>query len=582
MIRIYLRKLNHEASYLFLIVVAALVSRISTISQPLIERHDFRQTQTAYQTFTLATGEGSLLRPKLPIFGSPWEVIFEFPLFQWIASYLYRWFDLELDSANRLTSLLFFLGCCVAFFYLAKMLMNVHLAFASVILFGFSPLAIQWSRASLIEYCALFFGILFSLLMLKSWTVQKLHLLVLTSVVGVLGGLVKVTTLVPHIIFVGIYVLLTTSSMKDFFQNRRRLIFFCLPILLSLFFARLWTMWSDHSKNLNPATKWLTEKNLFEWNYGTLEQRKVSANWSVILDRIDQLIIGRFSVVAILVIAILISKSRARLIALLAGAIGTVSVFFNLYIVHDYYLVAISSLLVLAVGVAVDSVLVSHDSSKNKTYSFFVIVLILSVSLISQRPYWKLAYLDIPAPVSELRERSEKNQYAFTSYGGWNPMLLYYAQRRGMMLEARAASVEQLKKLPDLNQYDFYYGAPDRPEVIQIRGWYLPLATQTTRIDDSLDAFSQWGLAIGNIPLSNVAYSNQQVITCNGQETFALTGVPAGSTVATESSGTNSLQFPIGLQVIPVGTQIKVLGKINNVEHKLIACTGDGNVEFKW
>jgi hypothetical protein len=577
-----LKKLNHQAVYLSIIVLGAFFSRLSTIFQPLVERHDFRQTQTAYQTLTMATGEGSLLRPKLPIFGSPWEVIFEFPLFQWIASYLFRWFGLGLDTANRLTSLLFFVLCCVALFYLAKLLISTHLAFASVILFGFSPLAIQWSRASLIEYCALFFAIVFSFLLLKMWESQKIHLLVLASVMGSLGGLVKVTTLVPHIIFVGIYILLKTRSLKELLENRRRLIFLSLPMLSSIIVARLWTMWSDHSKELNPATKWLTEKNLFEWNYGTVQQRKISANWSVILDRIDQLIIGRFSVVAILIVAILIPKSRVRLIALLAGIIVTISIFFNLYIVHDYYLVAISSLLVLAVGVTVDSILVNNGSLLYRSSAFLAIILIVLISLITQRSYWTLAYKNLPTPVSELKERSDPNQYAFTSYGGWNPVLLYYAERRGMMLDTRAASIESLRMLPDLDKYDFYYGAPDRPEIMQLRGWYLPLATQTTRIDDNLNAFAQWGLAVGNATNSNLSNTNQQVITCNGQETFSISDVPAGRTVSTETSGTNSLQFANGMQVIPVGTQIRVLGKINNIEHKSIACVGDGSVSFKW
>ena len=50
-----------------------------TLDQPLLERHSFRQTQTAY-TARIFHEEGiDLLHPKLPVLGEPFEVPFEFP-----------------------------------------------------------------------------------------------------------------------------------------------------------------------------------------------------------------------------------------------------------------------------------------------------------------------------------------------------------------------------------------------------------------------------------------------------------------------------------------------------------------------
>ena len=177
-------------------VLIVTASRWSTLSQPLVERHDFRQTQTAFTSLTLARGEGSLLRPQLPIFGSPWELPLEFPIFQFFSSLIYRAFKFDIDFTNRLTSLIFFILCLLPLHEVARRYQRPVGTAATVLIFSFSPLAIQWSRASTIEYCALFFGLLMILSGLKSWERPNTIRAVSFVVAGSLCGLTKSTTLV--------------------------------------------------------------------------------------------------------------------------------------------------------------------------------------------------------------------------------------------------------------------------------------------------------------------------------------------------------------------------------------------------
>ena len=577
------KALGSDPLCLVLLASVVIATRITTLTQPLVERHDFRQTQTAYQTLTLSRGEGSLFHPKLPIFGSPWELPFEFPLFQIIAAKVHQIFGVSLDAANRGTSLFFFVLCLMPLFYLSRRIMSRGASFAVLVLFSFSPFALQWSRASLIEYCALFFALCYGHQTLKTWDQPSLLNALMSLVLGVTSGLVKATTLAPVMMFSAILILFHLGNPRSVFSNWRRLVCVSGPALASLIAARVWTQWADGIRLDNPATSWMSEEKLKPWMYGTLDQRRVIANWMVIFDRINLLLIGRFSLVAVLVIALLVPSVRARVASTLGAALVTISILFNLYVVHDYYLVAISALVVMSVGVSIDAVFqASSRSIRTGTAVFLVVLVPLSFTLVSERNYWTLTYKKFPTPVSELKQLSTPEQYAFTSYGGWNPLLLYYAERRGMMLDPRATTVEQLRQLPDLDRYDFYYGAPDRPEIIQIRGWYLPVASQTTRIDEDVAAFSLWGLAVGVNEPQNELFTNKRTVTCDGKYFFPLKKLPADITVKTYSSGTNSFQFPNGLQIVPVGGQIKILDQLDAEKFGGLSCTGDGTVTFEW
>lgn len=71
------------------LVISALV-RLPTLGTPLVGRHSFRETQTAYTAVRFASDGIDLLAPRLPVLGPPFEVPFEFPLFQAGAALMIR------------------------------------------------------------------------------------------------------------------------------------------------------------------------------------------------------------------------------------------------------------------------------------------------------------------------------------------------------------------------------------------------------------------------------------------------------------------------------------------------------------
>ncbi len=112
-----------------------------------------------------------------------------------------------------------------------------------------------------------------------------------------------------------------------------------------------WTRHADAIKAANSATDWLTSTNLETWNFGTLAQRQVAANWTTIYDRIEQLLVGRSLFLVLVVLALWVGRKQRFWLGLTLAALLPPVVFFNLYWAHDYYLAAISPALAGLVGV---------------------------------------------------------------------------------------------------------------------------------------------------------------------------------------------------------------------------------------
>jgi hypothetical protein len=577
--------LSHSRSEIFAIAIVVLITRWSTLSQPLVERHDFRQTQTAFTTLTMANGDGGLFSSKLPLFGSPWELPLEFPLFQFIASLNHRLFNLEIDFANRFTSLIFFCLCLFPLQTIASRYMTRLGSLLTCLSFAFSPLAIQWSRASLIEYCVVFFGLLFVSHFLQFWDKPSWKLAIVATVTGSITGLIKVTTLLPMVVFVVAVLISRRDVLEIFSKNRVRNFGAAGIMLVSFLTTQTWVKFSDGIRASNPATLWLTQSRLNEWNFGTIEQRQSLANWKILFERIDNLIFLPSTIIFFVLIGSVFSRSRRVVMASSLSVITTISIFFNLYVVHDYYLIAVSCMIALVVGSTIDASWSMVKNVKLKTTGWILIpVLMVSYSIISGKSYWITAYNDYPRIDSELALLSNSEQQAFVSWDGWNPLILYYANRKGMMLDPRSASIEYLKSLKDLNRYDFYAGKPDRPDVMQIRGLYSPVGVSTTRIDDDIDDFRQYGLVFStDYFLTTRPLRSTASINCDGATVFDLRKIPIGTVIRTEIQGTpREFGVSMNLQTVPIGKSIKILSALPEKNTGRLVCGGGGYVHFKW
>lgn len=155
-------------------------------NQPLVGEHGFRQTQTAISVFWMLRGS-PLIAYWTPVLGPPWQIPFEFPLYQWVLA-VFAWAGMGIDNAGRLASWSFGVAVLCPLFKISRVL-SVD-AWIAAALYLASPLYLFWGTAFLIDTTALFFAAMFLMYALENrWA--------LSLICGVLAALIKLPTVIP-------------------------------------------------------------------------------------------------------------------------------------------------------------------------------------------------------------------------------------------------------------------------------------------------------------------------------------------------------------------------------------------------
>lgn len=378
-----------------LAVAYSLYLAVAYASQPPLDVHSFRQTQTALTSYWFVK-EGFRLAYETPVAGAPWSIPFEFPIYQVIVAFLSKAFNIGLDSTGRLVSYAFLLLTIVPVMGITKRLKlpSVTVIYFVAILFSM-PIYVYWGRSFMIETAALFFGIaaikFFLDFLLGSRPFWSTLLFVIFATLCVLQ---KATTALP------IFVVLSISYFcfelkKQKFQEPTKLIkslvlggiVFIIPVAIG--FA--WVCFSDQVKLSNPLGQQLTSAVLSPWNWGTHAQRVSSEMW---VDVIWKRVFGS-NMGSMLGLLVLISpffsrvESRIKCIALgvLSLAILPLLVFPNLHILHTYYQTANAAFFGYGVALALAVVVAPM---MGKTFALFALALIMGSN------YHVLHKVDLP------------------------------------------------------------------------------------------------------------------------------------------------------------------------------------------
>ena len=308
-------------------VLAVFVAYVApTLDRPLLEKHAWRQTQTAFTARVFHERGIDLLHPALPVFGEPFQVPFEFPLFQAAASVVMD-AGVEEDMAMRVTGLACFLLTALLLFGLVRHVAGPISALAAVMAFVMTPFSLVWARSSMIEYLATAGAVGFAWATIV-WREKPRRLSgVLALVAGLVGMLVKPTTAVLWILPALLYRPEQTSESRTRLPRRA---WTAALVVVPLAAAYLWTRHADEIKAASPPTAFLTSSRLQEWNFGTLDQRLDPDAWLVVLKRLPSVVglLGVFLVVA--AFATWRSPQRRFWLGMWVTAIGPFLVFTNL------------------------------------------------------------------------------------------------------------------------------------------------------------------------------------------------------------------------------------------------------------
>lgn len=432
-----------------LAAVALVAPRLPWIGAPLLDFYSFRQTQTALSAQWLAR-EGLVLPAyPLPVLGRPWTAPFEFPTFQIISAAVHR-LGVPLDMACRGVAVAVFAGCFVVLACTLRRHGCPDFVLAGVWVFALAtPFALVWSKASLIEFTAVLFGLGYVGVACELHGRRPTALLAAALVMlGVGAAVTKITTFAVFLPACGLI------AGHGLWQMRCRgctaaglgiagLVWgaaLAAPVIV----GQAWVDATDAVKSSCATTAWLTSAELGAWNYGTLAQRLDPGTWLTIGRRIQREIlpfVWPFACYGIIVLARLPIRVALAGLGMVAGAVASAAAFFNLYVVHDYYLCASVFPLWLAAAAGLYGVAERLPVGGNPRHLVLpaVLLLMLVVSFRSRFVAGSHAGLDgddFIAFASAVREVVPEGQEIVIFGDDWNSRLPYYTERKALMVRS--------------------------------------------------------------------------------------------------------------------------------------------------
>jgi len=188
-----------KPSYLMTWLAIGFLIRIHKFDDSIYERFSFRQTQTAFGIRSLSTESLNPFEAQVPVLGPPWKIPFEFPLYQFLAALITRFFSLNESTSGRLLSTIFFLLAALFIFLILEKTHSELVARTSTPLFILTSFSLQWGSAVLIDWQAValtLFAIYLLILHESKKKFMSLNLVLALTIIS-LASLTKITTTLP-------------------------------------------------------------------------------------------------------------------------------------------------------------------------------------------------------------------------------------------------------------------------------------------------------------------------------------------------------------------------------------------------
>jgi 4-amino-4-deoxy-L-arabinose transferase-like glycosyltransferase len=439
------------------ILVVSVVARLPMMNGPPLGPHAFRQTQTAITVQAWLDRGFSFFHYETPVLGPPWQVPFECPIYQ-ASGFVFAKLGVPTDLALRLASVLWFHASALLLLVLARRTLGETATVAALAVYTLSPFALQWGRAILIDYTSVTFSLGY-LLATLSWAERpRRGVAVLAAVLGALAAATKLTTVavvVPALLVVA-YVALQRARREGIVAGT--LVTLAVLAAVPLAVGVAWTRWADTIKAAAPATRWMTTTALTEWNFGSAERRAAPESWGAIFSRFKWITPGLF-VLALVPAIGLVTHGRVRgtlrvvAATALAGLLLPISIFFNLYRVHDYYLIAIMPCAAMLFGIGVGELAAARIRWRRPVLALAALI----AALTAQGPahYATLAWKDyreepLVALAAVVTRVTPPDGWVVIQGDDWSPRIPYLAHRRAFMIRPPEVPVDLVADRPEV------------------------------------------------------------------------------------------------------------------------------------
>jgi hypothetical protein len=404
---------------------------------PIVERHGFRQTQTAISVLWLLRGSPSLAY-ETPVFGPPWSIPFEFPLCQWAVALLSRVSTIPIDQSGRIVNLLaFYLGLIPVAWLVRRLRLPAPVFAIFALLYLASPLDLYWPRTFLMESTAMTLSLAyFCVASVALYQPLRWRRWAAATILGILAALVKVTTFVGALLAVGLLFL--------YLWERRRpriltILYGSVLLVLPLAAGAIWTRFADFVKLQNPLQA-QTSGDLAMWNFGPLALRASLAFWQVLDARMMRDLLGLgWPIVALATIALAVTRNLGRRIGLaffaaVAFCAGPL-IFANLYYIHDYYPNGAAAYLYLSLAIIWGILWNARRVHRGVPIAVLVIFLVGSAFIYQRRflPGLKMKPYSFTETGRFLKSTVPPEETLLIYGAHWDSTIGYYSEHRAIM-----------------------------------------------------------------------------------------------------------------------------------------------------
>ncbi|WP_221030339.1 ArnT family glycosyltransferase [Actomonas aquatica] len=405
--------------------------------------HEFRQAQTAISATFIAREDNYSLAYPTPLFGPPWSIPMEFPLYQWGTAWLSTHTDWSVVESGRALNLACFYLSLVGLVLLLRELRpreTIGRWLAPTLLLC-SPVYLFFTRAVLIESMALMFSVWFLWAFARMCHRSSLSWAVVASVLGGLAALVKVTTFMAWCGAAALGGILWSWQQwraAGWAAWRRTLWLGTVTAVLPGGLTVWWLRTADAIKATSPGGSWLQSENLRSFNLGTWADRTNPTTWAEAATNAARAVSPAWIILAVAVAATALAwrrRDRWPWIAL-AWFIAVPVGFPILYSYHDYYFYANGIALLTAAAWCLAGL--QNLRHRLRYAAPLLLIAVCAAQLHGYiRDYREIQLVDSPGGTlvtALIREKLPTDSVLIVLGDDWAASIPFYADRRAFML----------------------------------------------------------------------------------------------------------------------------------------------------
>lgn len=408
--------------------------------------HEFRQTQTALSIFFIQRDQDFALAYPTPLFGPPWSIPMEFPLYQWTVAKLMDVSGWTLPVAARTVSLAcFYLTLPGLWMIMRGWSLSHSTRWLALTLILIAPVYRFYPRAVLIESMALMFSVWFLAGFLQMREKKSLVWWALTLFTGIAATLVKVTTFFPWCLLAAGAGLRWswTAWRQEGVRGWGQTVAFGVTLAGIIGLVNHgWIRTADEIKSQSLGGADLMSAALSNINFGSWSDR-FGVNSLVLLN--EQLTVAFLPSAWLLPLLIGGGMAVARRTLLPLGlgliAVVTVATFPVLYHRHDYYFFAIAALPAMALAI------IATTFARSAWACAITALVLLGIAGVQHKNYrqhyWPLQDLVSyggTGLTNFIRDMLPPEDALIIVGRDWIPVIPYYAQRRALMIRDNVAA----------------------------------------------------------------------------------------------------------------------------------------------